>query len=276
MRGKNRGILIGALIFALIGIVLIIVGAVAGGKFSGIGNYDYIQINETYGDDITQIDLELYAGTLTVKQGDSFKVEANVPDDLYDIYTSNKTLYVNPKATKWLFSFWRWDGLNEEEDCSITVYVPENTTLDSIKVNVSAGKANVNDVTTKIADFNLNAGNLLIQSVTVTDSMDLKVNAGKLEALSLVSHGSNINMNAGRAELSGTFLGTSKIKMNAGSLELITSEKENAYDYQLDINAGKIRINNESYHNGEKSLDNDANNEFDLKCNAGSIILKTE
>lgn len=276
MRRKNRGILISAFIFALFGIVLIVVGAVAGGKFSGFGNYDYIQVNETYGEELNHIDLELYAGILSVKQGDSFKVEANVPEDLYEFYTKNQTLYVKPKATKWLFRFWGWNGFHEEDDCSITVYVPENTTLDSIKVKVSAGKVTVNEVTAENADFDLNAGNLLLQSVTVNDSMDVNVNAGKLEALSVVSHGSNIKMNAGRAELSGTFLGTNKIKMNAGSLELITSEKENAYDYQLDINAGKIKINNQSYHNGETNLDNDATNEFDLKCNAGSIILKTE
>lgn len=280
MRKGVKAIFVVALVFVFLGIILTTAGVASGGSIKVVkeinfGSTDYVDVDETYTEEIESLNLELAAGTLTVKEGDSFRIEAkNIPERYYEFYVEDKTLHVDKKDHDWFFFDWfDWDSY---DDTSITVYVPKGFEAKEMDLEVSAGTVTIDSIVAKNAEIKMNAGKVSGSNVTISDSGKVKVNAGTLELEDVNFHDTKIQQNAGAATLSGSFTGETKAECNAGSMTIKANGTEKEYNFQIESSAGSITLNGERYSNTKSEIDNNANNEFDVECNAGSITISTK
>lgn len=282
MRKGTKSLFVLALICFLSGIILAIVGFISGGKieevygFNGVGN-ETKDINQSFTEEIDSLDIEFVAGNLTIKQGDSFRIEGkNIPEGYYEFYVKDKTLYVDKKSKGWFqfdlsgFSWGKsWDSMD------ITIYVPSGFEAKDFDLDVAAGTVKVEDITAQNTELSMSAGTVTASNLNILEQGEIEVNAGTLNLDNVNANNLTIEQNAGSAKASGEFKGNTELKCNAGSLSVSTARKESEYRYVIDSSAGSIKINGEKYSNTEKVINNDADFEFDMECNAGSIDLKT-
>jgi len=145
----------------------------------------------------------------------------------------------------------------DDENC-FTLYVPKNTELDKVEIEIGIGKAIVDKFTAKEAELSVGAGELFLE--------DAKLQKVKVE------------VGAGRCGIGGEITDELKAECAMGSLELIVKGKEEDFDYKIEAVSGSVSLGGQQYSGlaKEKEIDNDADKKMELECAMGSIQVKFE
>ncbi|MFV0392874.1 MAG: DUF4097 family beta strand repeat-containing protein [Coprobacillaceae bacterium] len=247
---------------AIVGMGLIIVGFAMGGSRDIRTMYDnrelnfswspvdYYDINETY-NGINNLDISVDASSVRIEEysGTEFKVEGDVRKSI-KVEKDGDTLEVKEEHSWTIFGFNLWD------DSSLTIYVPEGTEFDTVKLDVDAGSITV--VGTLSADeieADVNAGKIILDNV-ICKNGEFDVDAGKIDIDLLDSQNSNFNVNAGK--ISATVIGEDSDysynakcdagnltigNYNAGGLSSSDSGGHGSRYIEADVDAGSININ---------------------------------
>lgn len=268
---KILGIISG--ILAALGIVLIVIGAVNGGKnivksdlmnnklsidFDHWIDEDFESMSSVNDASITKLEKEQY-------DIDSLKIEAK---------------YGEVKINQW------------NEDC----FGIENKTkaLDT-KFEVENGVLRI-AVAGEIGIFNDNTGNINIYiPKDMLNSVDLSVGAGELECSGIVTNNLKIDVGAGEGKINYSQIGTCDIDVGLGKLELentvvesmnvdcgmgeVEAELNNSYndfDYTLKVGAGEIEIGQQKYAgiSNTINLSNNTGKTINVDCGMGEVSIK--
>ncbi len=282
MRKFIKVILITASIMFTIGLILVITGLLSGGRFKNIsiiGGHikDTVSINEDYSNKtIENLDLELAAGNLHIKEGDTFRVTGkNIIKDSLEVGVDNNTLYIKEKEDYgwgWLVHIGQFFYSNEAD---ITVTIPKNFTAKTTELEVHAGELDLEKLTTDHLDVKVRAGDVVLDKLTVTTKASIDVSAGKVIGEDFNGKNLEIDVSAGSCSLEGAFYDTLDMECSAGHIKIDSSLEENQYSYDLDQSAGSIHVNGESYKHYD-GKNEDAANHIMAKTSAGSIKIETK
>ena len=172
-----------------IGIIIMILSFAIGGRTY----YDYHSSYEEEVFDVNSISLDINFGEVTIVKGDRFRIEAeNIAEDGIKSYTENNTWFIkeqyNDKETINLFGlripitfrFFEIFGFGEDTYPKIVVTIPSDFTADKVTIDVGAGAVFVDELSTKIADFEIGAGSMQIRRLKVSDRIICDVGTGEL------------------------------------------------------------------------------------------------
>ena len=207
-------LIVGAVLICIGLIIVIAVGLLIGWKFetSRWESKVYESDNRV---EITDIDLDFSAGSLTVQfyKGNTIKVEYPENNQVTTTFGVTGSTLKIATVVHWRVQFLWFNNIP-----ATTVYIPDGM-LVGLKMKVNAGT-----VTVKTGSYS---------------NVDLKMNAGTLIMDNVDCNGFNVDMNAGTMKLSRIQSATFAADLSAGTLNVTRLKCD---DVHLDISAGTAKI----------------------------------
>ena len=188
---------------------------------------------------ITKLDVDLARSKLELKEGSAFKVEIKNAHDHLKISEKNGILKIKEK------NFWLW---NTHASSRITVYVPKNINLNTIRIDAGAGTIYMDQINSDILDINQGAGIL-----TITNCKFLKTNidggVGEIKVTSSLLNQLDLEAGASKMNIEAQISGASKIECGVGTVFLSLLGNEKDYRISVEKGLGNILINHKEYKN---------------------------
>lgn len=242
-------------IFSLLGINQI-------GNIIG-GTVDMITYSEEY-QDIENIKLDIKYAELTIKQGETLKVEADKVNEDWKIRQDGKTLRISNVGKSW--------GMYNEAPV-LTIYIPETTKLDKTEIDFGAGRADIEYLESKTLELDFGAGKVTMDNI-LADRVDIECGAGEVIISNADLNNLKLKAGVGRLEYSGYIRGNSKIDCGVGEIELNLKDTTENYTFSLEKGIGEMSLNgqivkkNTNIGNGE--------NKIEINGGVGAVRIKTE
>lgn len=173
---------------------------------------------------IENIDIEIGATNLTIKEGAEFKlVVNNVPRSFKETYQNN-TLKIK-ENNRWFY---------QKKASNIILYIPKEHILSEIIINSGAGKVKLDEISATYFNINQGAGTVAINNSYFNNTI---INGGVGEFIVDNSVLSNLDLNTGvgNVVINSEITGDSKIDSGIGKVNLNLNNKE---EYKLNITKG--------------------------------------
>lgn len=197
---------------------------------------------------------------LSIVNGDTFKVVSN-----------NKYIDVKQDLNKIIVKENSHKKFKNPDDYIITVYVPNNFTLDDVNIATKAGTINIDYLKAKTLDISLNAGEINIKNIDVIDVAKISNNAGEIDIDKSSFNNLDLNLNVGEVNINTILTGNSKLSVNVGELNVNLLDNISNYNIYSKKGLGNIKIQNENI-TSNTTIGNGIN-KIDLNCSLGSIIV---
>lgn len=205
-----------------------------------------------------KLNLEIASSNLTIKtEGEQFKVETYKMPKTTKIEVNNGTLKI--QDTKKI--------INTQES-NITIYIPENTQIEEIKLEMGAGVVNINKINSNKIKFSFGAGSVNIKELI---SKEAKIECGAGQVIIEDTDLTNAKLDSGVGKLvySGYMRGNSKIDSGIGEVILNLEGGSEIYTIEAEKGIGDIKINNNSVSN--ESITGNGENKVSIDGGIGSI-----
>ena len=195
--------------------------------------------------------IDLDFGHLSIESTDSNEVyiEAGPEDEKYfDLQIKDTMITVRSKEHS-VFS-----GIHVPE---ATLYVPKDLGIKHIFLDVDAGEC-------------------IIENAMNVQTLEVDVDAGAVKIQSMTANWLDLNCDAGSIVYAGEVISGGEADANAGKIELtLRGKQEKDYNYEIDVDAGALIINDYKYSGKEKEtfIRNNAKATWSLSCDAGKIEM---
>ena len=215
----------------IIGGILSAVGLL-GSFFSDDGSAwgDVIGETKTYTvtSEISDLSIQINAADFRIKEGNGFSVESNLKD--LEINEKNGRLILKDLTKIKLH------GSNAYENAALTIYVPAGTVFDHVNIKTGAGRFTVDSISAATIDFELGAGDVTINNLTVEKSADIEGGAGRITVSGGAINGLELEMGVGQLNLTSALTGDCQLELGVGesNITLLGSKA----DYRLDLEKG--------------------------------------
>lgn len=216
----------------------------------GMRNTKYTEINQTFlGINALAINVDAYAVIIREHTEENVRVEGSVRDNIV-VTQDGDTVFIKDKGRFFTFGFWWW-----EED-TVTVYVPENMILQMVSIDVDAGS-------------------VTIDGTLHSRILDMRVDAGKIKADTMICEEGSFNVNAGSIDITQLDSYDSVFDVDAGKIKVSVIGEEEEYSYTAKCDVGSITIGN-FRSKGISTKDSGGNGKryIDAKCDAGNIEIR--
>ena len=190
--------------------------------------------------DIATLDIEVAFTNLTIKTGDSLKIETDNSNIEYK--QENQKLQIKEKNKKWFSNY------VEKE---LILYLPESIQFEKIKIATGAGKIDIETLNTENLSFELGAGETEIQKLNVTKECEIDGGAGKLSIFEGIINDLDLDMGVGEVNLTSSLTGKNEINAGVGSLNIDLQGEKNSYKIQADKGLGSVKIDGKEVSDGE-------------------------
>jgi len=237
----------------VIGVILAVLAFVFGGRFSDTFNGERINISTMY-ENINSIVMNCRVGTLSIKEGEAFKIVAD--NVLKDSFTSSAESGVWTITDKNKISFPFINDINlNNENSVVTIYIPKFVKLENCDFELGAGKIQADFLDTKLFRIKVGAGEVIIKNLVANDS--------------------TLECGVGSIKIDGEISGDSKLNCGIGEIVVSLKGNPNEYNYSVKVGLGKTIINGDVYSGvSDKKITNaDAKSTFTLDCGIGKIEL---
>lgn len=249
-----------------IGICLIIAGLSIGGlgELSEVGLFGHLnfkwkshEIDDrdfTASHDIDNLEVNVHNGTVqfhTDSHIENIRITANCLYSGFDIYQKSDKIVID-QPHYWWFT-------QKYERAQIDIYIPEHTSLKTVKLNMSAGVLNVNDLKAETVKIDAAAG---------------RVKASRLECQEL-----KVDTAMGQTSLQEvTVHKKANIDVGAGSASIHLTGHEDDYDTSVSVGLGHVKVGNMSYSGiaDRDSHRNDGQIKLDIDCGLGNVKVEME
>lgn len=268
--------------FAVItGIVLIVLAISTQNTYFDANTFNY-DFNESY-QEVKSIELDVTYGNVTIEEGDSFHIEAHnmveksfsstltdgiwkIADDseLSNTLTGEIGLFdINIPVNTWFL----WDN---DKLPNIVVTIPPGFNADHISIKLEAGSIEAESLLAQEAEVEVGAGVFRIDNLTVSGKSFFSVGAGELIIDNIDVRNTTMDNGVGIIQASGKITGNSRIESDLGGINLKLAGNKDDYKYDIDCNLGSVKIDGRIRNS---VMNQDADNSFILKCNAGNITV---
>lgn len=183
---------------------------------------------------IRSIEVDLNTTSLEILKGDELKIDTSNIKDLedIDINTFDKTVEIT-EADK----IWHKHNTNGK----IVIYIPEDTKLNNLDIDLGAGKLTIKDIETKNLELTQGAGVVTIDNIK-SDSTNIEGGAGKLEIENSTLKDLELETGVGNTTINASILGNSDISCGVGSLILNLIGPKEDYTIVTEEGIGSIKI----------------------------------
>ncbi len=180
----------------------------------------HIEASYTY-DNVSDISVDLELGNVEIKKGSKLEVSFSGYEKLKpDVSVSGASLKIS-QNTKAHFTV---NG--SDSDCSLTITVPDNISLNSISADLNMGNMSVDDIHASSVDLSIDMGSLNVTNSTVR-ALTADNNMGDIKVTNCNCDVLNLSVDVGSLKISG-----------------IDIDK---YSADLSVDLGDIKINDSSY-----------------------------
>jgi hypothetical protein len=182
-----------------------------------------LQTVELSGGTVNELRIELEAMKLVVETGDTFSAQTN-----------NDDLFVSEKDEKLVFSE-KTAVFNKTINGTLKITLPKDMVLSFVKIEMGAGVVVVQKLSAKRIDFDLGAGEVLIEELYVQNGAEIECGAGKFTIGKGEIHNLDIDFGVGKSTVNAKLYGNSEIDCGVGEVNLTLGKKS---DYKIEINKG--------------------------------------
>ena len=222
---------------AIIGGILSAVG-ILGGIFLGGGREETDATGDmkTYAvaSRISELKIHINAADLTIKEGGRFSVESNLKN--LTVEEKNGCLILKDLTTIKL------NGSNAYKDAVLTVYVPAGTVFEKINLKTGAGRVTAGELRAETVDFELGAGDALIDTLVATKSADIEGGAGRIAISGGALHNLELGMGVGQLNLTSALTGECQLELGIGESNITLIGSREAYELDIEKGIGEIRV----------------------------------
>lgn len=255
-------------IYLAITIISIIVGVI-GAIFTGIYGVQMIteqtsierMDEELVFSEFSKLEVEIFATNLNIKtEGQEFKVETfQVPETTKIENKDGKLIIKDSKK----FTY--------KNESSITIYIPENTKLEKINLDIGAGRVNIEKLDVKDANFDFGAGSVEIKNMK-SEKTDIECGAGQVKIADSELTNTDLDAGVGKLEFTGYIKGNSQVNCGIGEVILNLEGGKDLYTIRAEKGIGDIKINDESVSN--ESTTGTGENRISVEGGIGNIKIK--
>jgi len=254
-------------IFLIVTIISAILGgfyAVAGiiglknEKENSTSNEEIINLANLENNDIETLEIKLAYTSLSIKTGDSFKIDTNNDNITYK--QNDKNLKIEDEESKWFLN---------NNNYELILYVPDNFEFDKVKITTGAGEISIDSLNVNTLDFELGAGKMKIDNLNVADECNIEGGAGELNILSGTINDLDLDMGVGETNITASLTGNNEINAGVGSLNIDLLDNKENYRIKVNKGIGNIRIDGKEFSDGEVLGDGD--NKIDIDGGIGNI-----
>lgn len=244
-------------IFIIVNIISAIVfGIYTFANILGINNTNKIETIEgdkvitTFEDSqISTLKIDLKYTNLIIKSGETLKIESNNKD--ISCKKDKNKLEIEEKNHNWL---------SKKEKNELIIYLPDNISLDTAKIEAGAGTIKADKLTVKEFTLEMGAGIVEIENLNVTKEANIEGGAGTVEIISGNMNNLNLDMGIGKAIITTKLTGNNKINAGIGKLEINLTDNKDNYSIRANKGIGSITIdgkevsNEVEYGSGESKI----------------------
>lgn len=204
--------------------------------FSNLFSMEYVY------ESINSIDVDANAILFSVKKGDENKIIIhNIEEEDMSLIEKDGNISIRLHQKRRL------------RKQAIDIVVKDGQ-LETLDINVDAGKVNVQNLSMNTLFLNNKATSVQMNHVVVNKKAWLNANAGDYRLKDVISNQTDMKLNAGLIDFSGELKGKSNLSLMAGSVDLNIKGNQEDYNYYLDNKAGSIYINGEKVNGFTNSL----------------------
>ncbi len=208
---------------------------------------------------ITDLDLDINAADLTIKEGEVFSIKAEKlvskikvsEDDGRLKVKQNKVRIVNTSAG------------------NIVITVPKN--INKLYLDGGAGKIEIEDIIAKKVKLALGFGNVNIDNVEFGPT-DIKGGAGNIKINRAIIKDLELYAGAGNITINSELQGESIIDCGVGEINLLLMGGEDSYKIKATKGLGNLTINNKEY--GDEVTYGNGKNAVDIEGGMGNISIR--
>ena len=248
-------------IFLAVGIIggLLSTVGIFGGLFSGDAVLEDVKTYSVSAE-IHNLDIEINAADLYIKEGDAFSVESN----LKHLKVEEKGGLLTIQETK------KFTGTYS--GAVLTVYVPAGTVFDNVNLTTGAGRLTVANLSSGTLDFELGAGDVSIDSLVASKSADIEGGAGRITITNGALKDLDLDMGVGQLKLATALTGDCQLDLGVGesNITLIGSKEE----YKLDLEKGLGNICVDGKNVSDYGSSGNGTNKVEINGGVGAINVK--
>ena len=179
---------------------------------------------------IRNLDIEINAADISVKEGNAFSVESN----LKYLKVEEKGGVLTVKENR------RFSGTNT--GAVLTVYVPAGTVFDNVNLTTGAGRVTVEKLQSGTLDFELGAGEVSVGFLSASRSADIEGGAGKITISNGVLKNLDLEMGMGQLNLVAALTGDCQLDLGVGETNITLIGKREDYRLELEKGLGSISV----------------------------------
>lgn len=228
-------------IFLTVSIISGIVGFVSS-VFGFVRRNDEGKIDYTKEfDGIKKLDINYKVGKLIIKRGSRFKVEASNVSRSFSAKEVNGTLFIDESS---FFRKFLWINFGHSRNSVITVYLPEDFTAESIKIDNGVGDVYMEDVSARRLSINGGAGSITGRGLTA-DKADIDGGVGSINLSNVYFSDTDLDSGVGDVNIDGIMKGKTEIDCGVGSVRININAAREDYVLKVDTGLGNIRVDGE-------------------------------
>ncbi len=213
-------------------------------------------------ENISSIDINVKYSNLIIKTADKLSVDTDNDDIEYN-YDKNILEIVERKNK--IFS--------SKKNKTLRVYIPSDIQLDSVKIDIGAGKTEIDSLNTNSFFLDTGAGKTVLRKVNA-NSASIDSGAGKLEIESSKFNNLDFDMGVGKTDITASLTGVSKIDAGVGELNLNLLESIDNYSFKINKGIGKITVN--GLNTKDDEVVGAGKNIVNIDGGVGSISINTK
>ncbi len=223
-----------------------------------------IDYSETY-EKIENLDLDINAAEFYIKTGKEFKIEASNINEKCKIKLNGNTLKIEDTKNIW--------NINNNEISRITLYMPEGTILDKVKIDFGAGETKIENLSAKNIDLDFGAGKVTIDSI-YSNKTNIDCGAGEVTIRNADVTDIELNAGVGKISFNGYIRGNSDIECGVGELNLNLKGGLEIYSIKTEHGIGDIKINGDNIKNDTTT--GSGENKIKIEGGVGAIKINIE
>ena len=157
----------------------------------------------------------------------------------------------------------------------VTVYLPGGKSYGNFNLSLSAGEADIENMSAVYTTITSSAGSISIDNLQ-SSSADVELNMGEISIDSITTDTLNTNISMGDFDIEGQINDSAKISCSMGNVTMTLNDGPGAYNYQWDINMADLYVENcidKSDFSSDGNKDNGAEKMISIECDMGSVEI---
>lgn len=216
-------------------------------------------------DEVESFVFNMPGGDVDIVQGSTDEWEVFIEGfGQIQTYVENGTLYVTGGQNAFVTEFG-----------DVAISVPDGETLQKIEINLGAGDMDIFGLNGEEVEISVGAGDITIESV-YAKKIEVSVGAGEVEIADGDMKDVEVSVGMGLADITGNISGNLDGSVAMGQLLVeVKDSTEKEHNYNISCVAGEVRIGGRSYAGVGNSMeiDNEADTTYNLDCSMGNIQI---